>query len=56
VAPAEVAHGTTNATFTSIDPTGCDALVAVITNENQTAASPKDVTNANYNLTTQASV
>jgi len=56
LAPAEVAHGTTNATFTSVDPTGCDAVVAVITNENQTSASPKGITNANYNLTTQASV
>lgn len=52
LAPTQVAKGSTNAEFTSVDPTGCDAVVAVITNENQTSPSPKDITNANYSLTT----
>ena len=52
LAPTQVAKGSTDAAFTSVDPTGCDTVVAVITNENQTKASPTKVTNANYSLTT----
>ncbi|MGZ8623711.1 MAG: hypothetical protein ACXWYQ_06055 [Actinomycetota bacterium] len=52
LAPTEVAKGSTDATFTSVDPTGCDTVVAVITNENQTKSSPANVTNANYSLST----
>jgi hypothetical protein len=50
--PTQVAKGTTDAAFTSVDPTGCDTVVAVITNENQTKSSPKKITNANYSLAT----
>jgi hypothetical protein len=35
-----------------VDPTGCDTVVAVITNENQTKSSPKTITNTNYSVTT----
>jgi hypothetical protein len=52
LAPTEVAKGSSDASFTSVDPTGCDSVVAVITNEHQTSSSPKDVTNARYSLTT----
>jgi hypothetical protein len=52
LAPTQVAKGSTDAAFTSVDPTGCDTVVAVITNENQTKASPTKITNANYSLTT----
>ena len=52
LAPTEVAKGSTDATFTSVDPTGCDTVVAVITNENQTKSSPKTITNTNYSVTT----
>ncbi len=52
LSPTQVAKGSTNAAFTSVDPMGCDAVVAVITNENQTGSSPKKVTNANYTLAT----
>jgi hypothetical protein len=52
LAPTEVSTGSTSAAFTSVDPAGCDGVVAVITNENQTRSSPKAVTNARYDLTT----
>ena len=52
LAPTKVAAGSKDATFAGLDPTGCDAVVAVITNENQTGGSPSTVTNANYDLTT----
>lgn len=52
LAPTQVAAGSTNVKFPALDPSGCDAVVAVITNENQTAGSPSTQTIANYNLTT----
>ena len=56
LAPTQVAAGSMNAKFSALDPTGCDAVVAVITNENQTRNSPKDKTNATYDLTTTPSM
>ncbi|MEO8477121.1 MAG: hypothetical protein ABI572_08735 [Actinomycetota bacterium] len=56
LAPTQVAAGSTNAAFTALDPTGCDAVVVVITNENQTGASPSGTSNANYTLKTTPSI
>jgi hypothetical protein len=56
LAPTEVAHGTTNATFADLTPVGCTAVVAVITNEHQTKSSPTRITIAKYSLRTVAAI